>query len=320
MRPLIWNFLSVACLCGYAPFAWSGPEQRIDGDNSTLAVNGEIKWEYFNLRAKDSTGKIGKDEDILIEKAVLALTAKFNAPPDVTLVLATEKAGTPDYEPFFVKELILSHDIDSNHRLIAGRMELPFGLFKTTVPTDPQTKKIGKSKTDAGLGVKGKNDAARLDWNLIAFADDYRTPGPGANGITVNITWRAADSWTVGAGIITDQQARTQAPALVNIHAGMRSGAWGFAGEFVTALDDTGGEEPRAISLDGSIDLAPRIRLGARAQAAARLKYNELALAVKYLPSTKATMGVEYLAARQGETLLDRKKIGRFTAQVILLL
>ena len=320
------SFLAVACLCGHAPFAWSGPEQRSYENDTTLAVSGELKLEYFDKKTADRTGKIGKDSDFLVDEAVLALNGKFSAFPEVTLILATEKINTSEFEPVFVKELFLTHHFNSNYKLIAGRMVLPFGNFKTATVTDPQTKKIGKAKTDAGLGVKGKNEAARLEWNVVAFADDYRTPGPGADGVTANLSWNATNTWMIGAGVISSQYARTHSPALANIHIGARDGVWKLTGEYIAALDNNGGEKPKALSVDGVVDLTSRIKLGARVQTAVRrfatdgprLKYNEWALAFKYAPSQYVTMGVEYLAGKQRDGSVEIEKTGKITAQVVL--
>ena len=308
-------------------FMFLPPAHAVAGSDATLAVGGKIKLEYFDKRTKEQAGKIGKDTDSLIDEAVLALDAKFGSFPDVTLVLATEKIRTSEFEPVFVKEFILTHGFDSNHKLIAGRMELPFGVFKTATITDPQTKKIGKTKTDAGLGVKGRNDTARLEWNVIAFADDYRTPGkPGADGVTANLSWNATNKWAVGGGFISSQYARTNAPALANIHVGMRDDAWELTSEYVSALDNEGGENPRGWSMDGAYQVASQLKLGVRHQAAerrfvvnsARSRYNEWALALKYEPYPRTTIGIEYLAGRRRGQPVDFQDVRQITAQVIL--
>lgn len=307
-------------------FMFVPPVHAIGGSTATFDVHGVTKLEYFDKRTKERTGKLEKDTDSLIDEAVLTLDGKFNAFPNVTLVLATEKIRTSEFEPVFVKELVLSHRLETNHTLIAGRMKLPFGFFQTATITDPQTKIIGETKTDTGLGVKGRNDVARLEWNVVAFTDDYRTPEPGADGVTANLSWNATSKWTVGGGIVSNQYARTNSPVLANVHTGMRNGAWGLTGEYVAALDNKGGEKPRGLSIDGTFDLTPRVKLGTRVQTAARrftadgarLKYNEWALALKYQPYTQTTIGIEYLAGRRHGEPVDSHDVRQITAQVIL--
>jgi hypothetical protein len=303
------------------------PTVHAAGENELgLTVSGEIKFDYFDKRTTKRNGEIVKDTDSLIDEAILTLDGKFSSFPDVTLALATEKIRTSEYEPVFVKEFILTHRFDPNHAGVAGRMKLPFGVFHTATVTDPQTKKIGQSETDAGLGTRGKNDAAGLTWNVVAFADDYRTREPGAEGVTANLAWAPADRWTVGAGVISHQYARADAPALANLHAAVRATSWEWSGEYVAALDNQGGERPRALSLDGTFRLAPRISLGARAQTAARrfsaggarLRYNEWAVALKHAISTHATAGIEYLRGIQRDGSVDVERTGQITARVIL--
>lgn len=303
------------------------PTDRAAGENEPkLTMSGEIKLEHFDKRTKGRAGEIEKDTDSLIDEAVLTFDATFGEWPRATLALATEKVGTPEFEPLFVKEFIFSHRFGPDHEGIAGRMKLPFGNFRTATVTDPQTKKIGQSKTDAGLGMTGKRDTAGLTWNVVAFADDYRMPGPGADGATANLVWTPADHWTFGAGVISHQYARADAPALANLHVAARGASWEWSGEYVAALDSQDVERPRALSLDGTFGFAPQISLGARAQTAARrfsdagarMRYDEWAVALKYAASTHAMAGIEYLKGTQRDESVSVERTGQITARVVL--
>lgn len=303
------------------------PTVHAAGENEPgLTVSGEIKLEYFDKRITGRNGEIEKDSGSMIDEAVLTFDATFGAWPRATLALATEKVGTPEFEPVFVKEFILSHRFGPDHEGIAGRMKLPFGNFRTATVTDPQTKKIGQSKTDAGLGVKGKNDAAGLTWNVVAFTDDYRTLGPGADGVTANLAWKAAANWSLGGGAISHQYARTDLPPLANVHFGVHEGPWRLMGEYVAALNDKGAERPRAASVDGIYQAAPQFKIGIRRQAAERRsavngvssRYDEWALALKYEPYPHATMGIEYLTGKRRGEPEDFQDVRQITAQVVL--
>lgn len=304
------------------------PSVHAAGENEPgLTVSGESKLEYFDKRTTGRNGEIGKDSDSLIDEAIVTFDAAFGAWPRATLALATEKIGTPEFEPVFVKEFILSHRFDPDHEAIAGRMKLPFGHFRTATVTDPQTKKIGLSKTDAGLGVKGNNDAAGLTWNVVAFADDYRTPGPGgADGVTVNLAWKTMANGLLGGGIISHQYARTDLPPQANVHFGVHEGPWRLMGEYVAALNDKGAGRPRAASVDGIYQAAPQFKIGIRRQAAerrsavngVRSRYDDWALALKYEPTPHATMGIEYLTGKRRGEPVDFQDVRQITAQAIL--
>jgi hypothetical protein len=314
-----------------ARFAWAlaflfASPPALAGGDPALTVGGEIKFDYFDKRTKAPDGKVENDSDSLIDEAILKFNAMFGNGPRATLVLATEKVGTSEYEPGFVKEFVLALRFDRNYEWVAGRMILPFGHFRTAVVTDPQTKQIGLTKTDVGLGVRSKDEAGGLAWNIVAFAGDYRTPGPGADGVTVNVTWEPAPGWTAGAGIINRQYARADSPALANVHAGLRDGAWELNGEYLAALDNEGSEKPRGLSVDGTFALAPKIQFGARLQTAARrfsadgprLRYDDRALALKYTASAGITLGVEYLAGRKRGGSVEADTTGQITARAIL--
>lgn len=308
-------------------FAFVPPVHAAGENEPGLTVSGEIKLEYFDKRTTGRNGEIGKDSSSLIDEAIVTFDATLGAWPRATLALATEKIGTPEFEPVFVKEFILSHRFDPDHEGMAGRMKLPFGNFRTATVTDPQTKKIGQSKTDAGLGVKGNNDAAGLAWNVVAFADDYRTPGPdGAHGVTANLAWKAAANRSLGGGIISHQYARTNLPSLANVHFGVHEGPWRLMGEYVVALNGKGAERPRAASVDGIYQVAPQFKIGIRRQAAERRSavnganssYDDWALALKYEPNQHATMGIEYLMGKRRGEPVDFQDVRQITAQAIL--
>ena len=294
-----------------------------DGHQAGLSVSGAAKLEYADRRT-EARARITNETGSRLDEATLEFAGKFRTFPDVMLSVATEDIGASEYESAFVKELILSHSFSANRTVAVGRMKLPFGAFQTAVLTDPETKKLGETKTDAGLGVRDKDDTARLAWNATVFANGYRTTDHQGGGLTANLLWRATTRWSIGAGAVGRQYSRTGSPDLANVYARMQARAWRFSGEYVTALNDEAGAKPRALSVDGTFVLTPSISLGVRAQTALRalepgppMKYEESALAVRYTASAYLTTGIELLKGLQrNESTSER--VRKVTVQLIL--
>lgn len=266
-------------------------------------VGGTSKFEYL-CNSVQSTAR--QDiEQFSISKLVLEVNAVFNPEVELTLDLAIEDINTPDYEPLFIKQLILTHRRD-HYDFFVGRLELPFGHFQTAVVSDPLSKDFGESKTDSGFGIRSKSLTANMDWNIVAFASSYRNQGPDTPGITANIRHDIGSGLTVKLGYLSHQYAEANRPALAQGHLSWARNTWEFAISHITTLENQDGNTFHSLNLDTKFKLNPRLALGTRVQRAAytpsarseRTHYHDWAIALKYSPLAQLLLGLEFSSSR----------------------
>jgi len=215
--------------------------------NQYVSLNG-----LFEVEASYANEDGGDDEsDITVATAQLGLEATLNDYLGGHLILLYEETEGEE-DDIDVDEAVIHLTssttlFDQTPSLHLGRMYLPFGAFNSSMVSDPLTLDLGETQDSAALvALEGEQWNLHLAvFNGDADSDDDNHIDSFVAAVDVALCEQAhlgasyiSDLAESDIELVQDDSLYSDDVAAASIHLSLAHGDFGFAAEYLTALDD----------------------------------------------------------------------------------